>query len=204
MERTAEITIPARPNLYVYFHSRPDGRVFYIGKGSNRRAFDMAPSRRSAHHMNIVRKYGRTNIQVRLIAAMHHTEAFHLERAHIAIAKASGLVLINLTSGGEGTYGRALTDKQKAGLKKGRGNFHNLSAESQAAILAGLARGRSKPSPAREIHAAALGRAAFAWLHVERTVSCAECSKMFVTRSASAKNCSRLCEQRGRRARQRG
>ena len=203
MSYSNEAVIPASPALYVYLHVRPDGSVFYVGKGSGHRAFDMAPSRRSKHHTNIVRKHGRANIIVRLIPAMSHAEAFQLERAHIAIAKAQGLPLVNLTDGGEGAAQRQLTPKQKAALEIGRGTFHRLVPESQAAILQGLARGRSKPSPARAAHSAALGRAGAIRLHLERSVCCVQCSMMFLTKSARAVSCSRLCEQRGRRARQR-
>ena len=202
--QACEAVFSVVPKLYVYMHARPNGSVFYIGKGSGRRAFDMAPSRRSKHHMNIVRKHGRANIKIRLIPAMSHTEAFRLERLHIALAKRGGVQLVNLTEGGEGSRKHQMTPKQIAALAKGRGRFRKLSAEAQATILVGLARGAAKLSPARDAHRQALGQAGAIRLHQLRQVVCRECGIRFATQSARLNlSCSRLCQQRNRRARQR-
>ena len=98
----------------VYTHSRPDGSVFYVGKGVEKRAHDFAPSRRTLHHKNVVSKYGRENIKVHVIPCMSETEAFMLERVHIKIARDAGKTLVNLTDGGEGGSGRKFTKEQLA------------------------------------------------------------------------------------------
>ena len=51
----------------VYLHRRPNGEIFYVGKGLLQRAYDFAPSRRTDWHKNIVAKYGRENILVDVI-----------------------------------------------------------------------------------------------------------------------------------------
>jgi hypothetical protein len=104
----------------VYIHKRPDGSPFYIGKGTSIRAHDFAPSRRTKWHQNIVAKHGRASIVVQIIPCLNEQEAFELEKAHISIMKTNGVVLANLTDGGEGASGRKPTEAQNAGLAKGR------------------------------------------------------------------------------------
>lgn len=181
----------------VYIHRRPDGEPFYIGKGLISRAYDFAPSRRTEWHKNVVKKYGRENIIVDVIPCLYEKEAFELEKAHIKIARDNGSRLVNLTNGGEGASGHVLTDKQREGLAKGR--------------VVGK-RGTKGPRPhlekwikseAGQEHLKRLAEIGKKAIHRERIVECIECGKSFVTRSAKAKCCSRLCEQRNRRARQR-
>ena len=100
-------SLTATPSaFYVYTHARPDGLVFYVGKGAARRAWDFSPSRRTLHHLNIIRKHGAKNIVVRIIPQPDESSAFAHEIALIATCRSSGVELINLTDGGEGTSGR--------------------------------------------------------------------------------------------------
>lgn len=179
----------------VYLHKRPNGEVFYVGKGVLRRAYDLAPSRRTEWHKNIVAKYGRDNILIEIFECDDEAQAFNRERDEIAKAREAGCSLCNLTDGGEGCSGRAITERQAAGLAKGR--------------LAGK-RGKKGPrkefdewrlTPAGQAHVRQLAEAGRARLHAEREVICCCCSVPFITRSAKARACSRLCEQRHRRAR---
>lgn len=202
-----EATIPNKPEVYVYIHSRPDGEAFYIGKGTGRRAWDFSPKRRTAHHRNIMAKYGRENIIIEIIPAMYEAEAMMLERVHIALARQRGDRIANLTDGGEGVSGRVVSDAQQEALAKGRGKDRKLSDDARQRIADGLAHGRTKldgwrSSEAGQEHLAALGAAGSARLHADRSVSCAECGNGFTTKSAKARCCSRKCEQRNRRARQ--
>lgn len=101
--------------FFVYLYKRPDGSVFYVGKGTKRRALSVSPSRR---------KVGR---------------------------------------------------KKSVAWRK---------SEAGQAHLKKLAK---------------IGKEA---LHRERTATCIECGCEFSTKSAKARACSRLCEQRNRRRRQ--
>ena len=179
----------------VYLHRRPNGEIFYVGKGLLRRAYDFAPSRRTDWHKNIVAKYGRENILVDVIECDNEAQAFEIEKAEIAKARSSGCVLCNLTDGGEGCSGRAITEKQAAGLAKGRMHGKRGKKGRRAELE------EWKASEAGKAHQVALGEAGKKRLHAEREVVCCCCNQKFTTRSAKAKSCSRLCEQRHRRAR---
>ena len=74
----------------VYLHRRPNGEIFYVGKGLLRRAYDFAPSRRTDWHKNIVAKYGRENILVDVIECDNEAQAFEIEKAEIAKARSAG------------------------------------------------------------------------------------------------------------------
>lgn len=179
----------------VYIHKRPDGEPFYVGKGLLSRAYDFAPSRRTEWHKNIVNKYGRDNIIVQVFPCMYEKEAFELEKAHIKISKAAGHRLVNLTDGGEGAAGHVLTEAQKLGLAKGRRKGKQGTKGPRPHLEEWL------KTEAGKKHLSKLAEIGKKVLHAERTVVCIECNTEFVTKSAKAKCCSRLCEQRNRRAR---
>lgn len=187
----------------VYLHQRPDGSTFYVGKGLVRRAFDFAPSRRTMFHRNIVSKHGRENIKVLVIPCACEDEAFLLERAHIQLARMSGRTVANLTDGGEGCSGRNPTEKQLFALALGRGKDRVLSDESKMAIIAGLAKGRAVAAAtgALDAHRKRIGADGAKRLHQERLINCQFCGAEHRTRSAKARHCGRLCEQRARRKR---
>ena len=193
---------------YVYLHSRPDGEVFYVGKGRRKRAYDFAPSRRTKYHRNVVNKHGRAKIGVKLIPCSSEIEAHMLEKVHISMWRLNGARLANLTDGGEGVSGRVVGEKQAKALELGRGKkaHAKLSCQTKANILAGLARGRVKAAgwkktAAGQAHMKRLGATGEKALHREHEVICAQCQEPFITRSAKAACCSRRCGQRHRRAR---
>jgi hypothetical protein len=85
---------------YAYLHARPDGSIFYVGKGSGERAWNFY---RSRHHRKIIMECGGLKaIKVSLIYAETEAKAFATEREWIAFLRSSGVRLINLTEGGEG------------------------------------------------------------------------------------------------------
>ena len=74
--------------FYIYVHSRPDGRPFYVGKGSGVRAHNMR--RRNPHHRAIIAKYGAENIKVDLIEMKSDEAAFLGEQLLITLFSAMG------------------------------------------------------------------------------------------------------------------
>lgn len=87
---------------YTYLNSRAsDGKVFYIGKGKDRRAWAM--NKRSKQWSRVVAKHG----LLINIAARWETEeeAFSHERLLIQTFRDMGLELANHTDGGDGTSG---------------------------------------------------------------------------------------------------
>ena len=92
--------------FYVYTHSRPDGSVFYIGKGRGRRAWNFTHGR-NPHHRSIIKKHGKENIIVTIYQCSCEQDAFGLEIKMIA----ENPELSNMTAGGEGASGRPVTEK---------------------------------------------------------------------------------------------
>lgn len=178
----------------VYHHKRPDGTTFYVGKGVKRRAFDFSPSRRTDWHKNIVAKYGKENITVNIFPCVSEQEAFTLEAIHIAMLKASGTALVNLTAGGEGASGHIANEAQREALAKGR-RLGKKGVKGPRPQLDAW-----KKTEAGIAHIKKLSAEAAIRLHQPRLCDCQECGKQFETKSARAVCCSRLCEQRYRRA----
>lgn len=194
--------------FYVYVHSKPDGTIFYVGKGHGRRAYDFAPSRRSLHHINIVRKYGREHIGVAILPQSDEGAAFAFERELIAMLKTHGVKLINITDGGEGAAGRPMNEAQKRGFERGRGPdaARGITPESRAKINAALKANKHKvvawkASPEGQAHIKSLGNKSAEALKKRAPYSqvCPGCGGTFETKSFRAIFCSILCRQRFRR-----
>lgn len=102
-------------DFYVYTHSRPDGSIFYVGKGRAYRAFNF--KKRNAHHRAIVTKYGEANIKISIIA-QHLTEqdAFAAEILWIKLLGKD--CLANMTDGGEGNSGHVVTEKHRKAVSE--------------------------------------------------------------------------------------
>ena len=102
--------------VYVYVWYRPDSGVpFYVGIGVGKRAWSL--SRRNAHALNIVRKYGGID-GIRVVTrSVESWEAGLLEEQRLiaSIGRKSRQQgpLTNETDGGEGALGRAATDKTR-------------------------------------------------------------------------------------------
>lgn len=100
---------------YAYVHARPDYTIFYVGKGVRDR---FLPSKqRNTHHRHIVKKYGASEILVGVIPCSSHEIALELEKGIIKCAKASGASLVNLTEGGDGVLGRAVSEATRQKLR---------------------------------------------------------------------------------------
>jgi len=88
--------------FFTYAHYKPEGGLFYIGKGKRRRAYAM--DGRNSHWQNIVNKYGRPHVEL-LARWDTEAEAFEHEKVLIACFQDMGYVLANKSKGGEGPSG---------------------------------------------------------------------------------------------------
>lgn len=108
--------------FYTYSHTKPDGTVFYIGKGSGVRAWKK--TRRNLHWKNIVAKHGTYNVEI-LAYWDTEKEALDHEMALISHFRNAGYKLANMTNGGEGISGYKHTDQWKLNMSatnKGKNN----------------------------------------------------------------------------------
>lgn len=107
-----------RSDFYVYLHLTKNGPgkgdVFYVGKGSRRRAGSRTGrSKKWIEHVAI------HDFTVEIAQdGMKERDAFLLERWLIAKFKNEGHSIINIASGGQGCSGRRLTDEHKELLSK--------------------------------------------------------------------------------------
>jgi hypothetical protein len=92
----------AEARFYTYVHRKADtGVVFYVGKGSGRRAY--IQRKRNPYWNYVVAKHG---LVVEILAYFYENQcALDYEREVIAGLKSEGVQLANLTDGGEGTIG---------------------------------------------------------------------------------------------------
>ena len=131
-----------RTNMfYTYAHFKPDGRAFYIGKGSRNRHLS---SSRGSHWKNIVAKEGGFRSEI-LAFWPSESEAFEHEKFLIKCFRELGFKLCNLTDGGEGTAGiklgeeerlkrsRALTGKKKSDETRAKMSAYHLANPKHSA-----------------------------------------------------------------------
>jgi hypothetical protein len=97
--------------FYAYTHARPDGRVFYVGKGCGDRAYSFLENR-NKHYLNTVRKYGTHGILVGKIPCSSEESALELEKGLIKCFRRMGVALVNQTDGGDGISGYKWTNEQ--------------------------------------------------------------------------------------------
>lgn len=84
--------------FYTYVHTKPDGTIFYIGKGQGKRA--TAKSGRNKHWHNLVNKHG---LNVEILAHWDtEQEAYDHEVLLISCFRDMGYELANYKNGGEG------------------------------------------------------------------------------------------------------
>jgi len=101
--------------FYTYAHYKPQGGIFYIGKGTYKRAHAM--DGRNPHWQNVVNKYGKPNVE--LLASWNtEEEALDHERLLISCFRDMGVEIVNKSDGGEGTSGYKFTPEQKENLRK--------------------------------------------------------------------------------------
>lgn len=106
--------------FYTYAHTKPDGTIFYIGKGKDNRAWKK--TRRNRFWVNTVKKYGSFGVE---ILADWETEKEALEHEILLIScfRKMGYKLVNLTDGGEGLSGFKHSEEHKKKISEAlRGN----------------------------------------------------------------------------------
>jgi hypothetical protein len=97
-----------------YIHARPNGEVFYVGKGTTTRARSLAKAARSKWHGRVVNKYGKENVLVGVMECSSEQTAFELEIGLIKCLRRMGARLVNQTDGGQGQAGRKPTPEENA------------------------------------------------------------------------------------------
>jgi len=101
-----------------YAHYTPQGRLFYIGKGSSERRAHYL-SGRNNYWQKVVAKYGKPDVQI-LAHWDTEEEAFDHERLLISCFREFGHELANLTDGGDGTSGYKQTAEHRRKLRVAR------------------------------------------------------------------------------------
>jgi hypothetical protein len=107
--------------FYVYEHWRPDKDLpFYVGKGNGDRAFRLKKGR-NIFYRRIAEKLEKLGmcVEVRMVSSGLSEERAHcLEVERIAFWRSQGLILANLTDGGEGVSGLKHSEKTKRVLRE--------------------------------------------------------------------------------------
>lgn len=88
------------PEFYVYVHKKPNGDIFYVGKGKKKRAY--SKKNRNPHWANVVNKYGTYDIEI-IDSDLIEIQAFELEEFLIELIGIENLT--NQTLGGISTTG---------------------------------------------------------------------------------------------------
>lgn len=117
-------------NAYVYQHRRIDtNEVFYVGIGTElnlKRAYDK--KKRSTWWKNVVKKAGYTVDIIYKNISWKQACKYEINLISMYGRKDLGTgLLVNMTAGGEGAYGRIVTEKQKEKLREKSLNYNKLN-----------------------------------------------------------------------------
>lgn len=105
--------------FYTYAHYKPDGELFYIGKGNGNRAYNTRYSQRNIYWKRIVEKYGKPTVKI-LANWNTEEEAFGHEKLLISCFRDMGYKLANITSGGDGVCGIKWSEESKKKLSNSK------------------------------------------------------------------------------------
>jgi group I intron endonuclease len=154
-------------NFYTYAHSKPDGSIFYIGKGAGDRAWQK--ENRNIHWHRTVAKFG---YQVNILAKWDtENEAFDHEKFLISCFKSLKVKLVNMTNGGEGSAGYRWTNEQKAAFDiTGEKNpmFGKRHSQEAKDKIAAKATGRKLSEQTKAKLSSALKNRKFSESHLEK------------------------------------
>ena len=128
--------------FYTYAHTKPDGTIFYIGKGKDRRAW--VTRNRTPHWKNIVAKHG---YEVVILGEYEDEKQALAEEIELIAHFRKFTKLTNITDGGDQNPMDKLECREKAAAKN-RGQKRSL--EQRAAMSAqrkasGVAKGENNP-----------------------------------------------------------
>ena len=140
-------------SVYAYVHCRPDGRVFYVGKGTYARSCSFKT--RNRHYASVIAKHGAANIAVGRMECSTSAAAFGLERGLIRCFKRMGVELTNQTDGGDGLCSPSEETRRKMSVSR-RLVLQNPAARARIFDAARLAVAR--PDVRRKMSIAATGR----------------------------------------------
>ena len=111
-------------NIFTIYSISSNGVAFYIGRTSNlkRRKTEHLCDKSKTHKTNKINKFKRLGLPIEfniLHENLSFDESIKLEIQEIKEHKDKGIILTNLTDGGEGLYGvkRVFTDEWKNNLK---------------------------------------------------------------------------------------
>ena len=104
-------------NICVYLHKKPNGEVFYVGIGNEKRPY--WKFKRNKFWNSVVNKYPNYTIEI-INTDLNWETACHIEKELIREygRKCDGGTLCNITLGGDGAYGVIRGEKTKEILKK--------------------------------------------------------------------------------------
>jgi hypothetical protein len=168
---------------YVYAHARATtGEIFYIGKGSNGRAYKMAG--RGDWHNKVVAKYG---VDVHILEKdMTAFEAYTRERQLIIDAREMGLNLVNMNDGGEGGLNPSKEARFKMG-KSGRGRIganHPMYGKSHSDKSRSRIKDATAGKPKSAEHRAKIGAATLGKKHRDESITKMRAAKVGKSLSA--------------------
>jgi len=134
-------------NYYLYYHKNPlTKELFYIGIGTNKRAWDFI-SGRNLHYKNYIKKHGKPIVDI-IKENLTKEEACSLEMEYIAKYGRKGIesngILLNKSIGGEIiALGNKFTEEQKLKIK----NSHLGKKQSEETKLKRSNSSKGKPKP---------------------------------------------------------
>ena len=106
--------------FYLYTHSYPDGDIFYVGKGVGDRAKDFF--NRNRWHKGVCKKIGIKNVIIKAYQTIDERHALAAENQLILSLKRAGIILCNLSNGGEvGSGGRFSEEHRRRLSEAGKG-----------------------------------------------------------------------------------
>lgn len=145
-------------DFYVYEHCDPStGICFYVGKGKDKRAYHFNRRREGSvkycKAVDELRSIGLLPLVKFVAIGLDENSAFDLERSRISELRLAGIVLANMTDGGDGASGHKKSEYEKEKLR------NRVFSELHRKRISEANRGKPKSSEHRaKISASLKGR----------------------------------------------